>query len=101
MRLSLSLRCWPGWPVPPLVRLRPGLSLIILAISAVVLYLGVMGDQTLVRRAVNLVNPEARGRVNGLYTGIFFLAERVLDIFDRALLARAVSAARPDIVIIS
>jgi predicted MFS family arabinose efflux permease len=41
--------------------------------SAVVLDLGVIGDQTLGRRAVNLVNPEARGRINGLYTGIFFL----------------------------
>jgi predicted MFS family arabinose efflux permease len=52
---------------------RPALSLALLAISAVVLDLGVIGDQTLGRRAVNLVNPEARGRINGLYTGIFFL----------------------------
>jgi predicted MFS family arabinose efflux permease len=52
---------------------RPALSLTLLAISAVVLDLGVIGDQTLGRRAVNLVNAEARGRVNGLYTGIFFL----------------------------
>jgi MFS family permease len=51
----------------------PALSLALLAMSAVVLDLGVIGDQTLGRRAVNLVNPEARGRINGLYTGIFFL----------------------------
>jgi predicted MFS family arabinose efflux permease len=52
---------------------RPASSLALLAMSAVVLDLGVIGDQTLGRRAVNLVNPEARGRINGLYTGIFFL----------------------------
>jgi predicted MFS family arabinose efflux permease len=52
---------------------RPAFSLALLAISAVVLDIGVIGDQTLGRRAVNLVNPAARGRVNGLYTGIFFL----------------------------
>jgi predicted MFS family arabinose efflux permease len=60
---------------------RPALSLALLAISAVVLDLGVIGDQTLGRRAVNLVNPEARGRVNGLYTGIFFLGGAIGSLF--------------------
>ena len=35
--------------------------------------LGVVGDQTLGRRAINLLQPEARGRVNGLFTGLFFI----------------------------
>ncbi|ACA15422.1 major facilitator superfamily MFS_1 [Methylobacterium sp. 4-46] len=47
--------------------------LAILVASAVLLDLGVIGDQTLGRRAINLLRPEARGRVNGLFTGLFFL----------------------------
>jgi len=44
-----------------------------LTVAAIVLDAGVAGDQTLGRRAVNLVRPEARGRMNGLYVGIFFV----------------------------
>jgi predicted MFS family arabinose efflux permease len=51
----------------------PGIPLAVMVVSAILLDLGVIGDQTLGRRAVNLVRPEARGRVNGLFTGIFFL----------------------------
>ena len=51
----------------------PGVPLAIMVASAVLLDLGVIGDQALGRRAINLVRPEARGRVNGLFTGIFFL----------------------------
>ena len=47
--------------------------LAILVASAVLLDLGVIGDQTLGRRAINLLRPEARGRVNGLFTGLFFI----------------------------
>nr|WP_245430422.1 hypothetical protein [Rhizobium tropici] len=47
--------------------------LILLGASAVMLDVGVTGDQTLGRRAVNLLKPEARGRINGLFVGIFFL----------------------------
>jgi predicted MFS family arabinose efflux permease len=47
--------------------------LILLGVSAVLLDVGVTGDQTLGRRAVNLLKPEARGRINGLFVGIFFL----------------------------
>ena len=60
---------------------RPVLSLALLAMSAVVLDLGVIGDQTLGRRAVNLVNQDARGRLNGLYTGIFFLGGAIGSVF--------------------
>ncbi len=31
------------------------------------------GDQILGRRAVNLLSAEARGRLNGLFVGIFFI----------------------------
>ena len=41
--------------------------------SAVLLDVGVTGDQTLGRRAINLLQPEARGRINGLFVGLFFL----------------------------
>lgn len=48
-------------------------SLMVLLIAAILLDLGVIADQTLGRRAINLVRPEARGRMNGLFTGLFFL----------------------------
>ncbi|MER9236169.1 MFS transporter [Mesorhizobium sp. M0622] len=49
------------------------LPLIVMGGSAVLLDIGVTGDQTLGRRIVNLLNPEARGRLNGLFVGLFFL----------------------------
>ena len=52
---------------------RPRLALGLLAAAAIVLDLGVIGDQTLGRRAVNLTCPPARGRLNGPYTGLFFI----------------------------
>jgi hypothetical protein len=56
---------------------RSPLSLGLLAAAAIVLDLGVIGDQTLGRRAVNLACPQARGRLNGLYTGLFFVGGAV------------------------
>ena len=47
--------------------------LVLMGVSAVLLDIGVTGDQTLGRRAVNLLRPEARGRLNGLFVGIFFI----------------------------
>jgi predicted MFS family arabinose efflux permease len=41
--------------------------------AALILDLGVIGDQTLGRRAINMIRPEARGRLNGLFTGGFFI----------------------------
>ena len=35
--------------------------------------LGLFADQTLGRIAINTVRPEARGRLNALYTGLFFI----------------------------
>ena len=49
------------------------LSLALMRSSAVLLDVGVTGDQTLGRRAINLLQPEARGRINGLFVGPFFL----------------------------
>jgi predicted MFS family arabinose efflux permease len=49
------------------------LALISMGAAAVGLDVGVTADQTLGRRAVALLRPEARGRLNGLYVGLFFL----------------------------
>ncbi len=66
---AMALAAWAG-------AARSGGSaalLILLGAGAVMLDVGVTGDQTLGRRAVNLLKPEARGRINGLFVGIFFL----------------------------
>jgi predicted MFS family arabinose efflux permease len=47
--------------------------LILLGLAAACLDVGVIGEQTIGRRAVNLLNPEARGRLNGLFVGLFFI----------------------------
>ena len=49
------------------------LALVLMGVSAVLLDIGVTGDQTLGRRAVNLLQPKARGRINGLFVGTFFI----------------------------
>jgi MFS family permease len=51
----------------------PAIALGLLALSAVLLDFGCIADQALGRRAVNLLQSEARGRINGLFTGIFFI----------------------------
>ncbi|CAN7172655.1 MFS transporter [Trinickia sp. LjRoot230] len=48
-------------------------ALVILVVGAATLDAGVVTDQTLGRRAINLLNPAARGRLNGLFVGIFFV----------------------------
>jgi predicted MFS family arabinose efflux permease len=66
---AFALAAWAGSvhagssPVP----------LLAMALSAVLIDVGVTGDQTLGRRAINLLRPEARGRINGLFVGLFFL----------------------------
>jgi predicted MFS family arabinose efflux permease len=47
--------------------------IVLLGLAAAFLDIGVIGDQTIGRRAVNFLNPEARGRINGLFVGIFFI----------------------------
>ncbi|MGK9235326.1 MFS transporter [Inquilinus limosus] len=60
---GLAGGAWTGW-VP---------SLGLLAAAAVLLDAGVAADQILGRHAINTLRPEARGRLNGLYTGLFFI----------------------------
>lgn len=48
-------------------------SIALLAAAAFFIDGGVIADQALGRRAINLLAPESRGRVNGLYTGLFFV----------------------------
>ncbi|MCC8980860.1 MFS transporter [Bradyrhizobium acaciae] len=50
-----------------------GIALLLLVLAAIVIDLGVIGDQTLGRHAVNSLRPDIRGRLNGLYTGLFFI----------------------------
>ncbi|TDK39237.1 MFS transporter [Rhizobium deserti] len=48
-----------------------------LGAGAVLLDVGVTGDQTVGRHAINHLRPEARGRINGLFVGIFFIGGAV------------------------
>ncbi|BCG79099.1 MFS transporter [Mesorhizobium sp. 113-3-3] len=66
---AMALAAWAGAS-------QPGASwqpLVLMGVSAVLLDIGVTGDQTLGRRAVNLLQPQARRRLNGLFVGIFFI----------------------------
>jgi predicted MFS family arabinose efflux permease len=66
---ALALAAWAGsWGSMPRA---PALAL--LGASAVLLDVGATTDQTLGRRAVNLLRPEARSRLNGLFVGLFFI----------------------------
>lgn len=51
----------------------PAWSLGLLTVSAFLLSLGVTADQILGRHAINMLQGEARGRINGIYTGLMFL----------------------------
>ncbi|KVL55373.1 MFS transporter [Burkholderia territorii] len=48
-------------------------ALALLAGGAALLDAGVIVDQTIGRREINLLNPAARGRLNGLFVGLFFV----------------------------
>ncbi|EDZ97573.1 major facilitator superfamily MFS_1, partial [Burkholderia sp. H160] len=52
---------------------HPVAALTLLGAGAAALDAGVITDQTLGRRAINLINPAARGRLNALFVGIFFV----------------------------
>ncbi|KVD90349.1 MFS transporter [Burkholderia stagnalis] len=60
---------WFGFDAPA----HRGVALALLAAGAALLDAGVVTDQTLGRRAINLLNPAARGRLNGLFVGLFFV----------------------------
>jgi predicted MFS family arabinose efflux permease len=42
---------------------------------------GAIADQAVGRRAINLLRPEARGRINGLFSGIFLLGGSIGALF--------------------
>lgn len=65
------------WGDALLVRTPAWERLLLLAIAAVTLDIGTIGDQALGRRAINMIRPELRGRVNGLFTGMFFVGGAV------------------------
>jgi predicted MFS family arabinose efflux permease len=52
---------------------HPVLAVAMLVAGAAALDAGVVTDQTLGRRAINLMDPAARGRLNGLFVGVFFI----------------------------
>lgn len=49
------------------------IALITMGVGAVALDAGVTGDNIVGRRAVNLLRADARGRMNGLFVGLFFV----------------------------
>jgi predicted MFS family arabinose efflux permease len=60
---------WFGMPVAG----HPQLALGLLVTAAILLDAGAVGDQTLGRRAINMLDPNARSRLNGLFVGVFFV----------------------------
>jgi len=60
---------WGGFNVAAHVHL----ALYVLAACAILLDAGLSTDQTLGRRVINLLNPGARGRLNALFVGLFFV----------------------------
>ncbi|MGO4740471.1 MFS transporter [Bosea sp. 2KB_26] len=66
---AMALSAWAGSAVAA----TGWVPIALMGVSAVLLDIGVTGDQTLGRRAINLLQPKARGRLNGLFVGIFFI----------------------------
>lgn len=52
-------------------------ALALLGLAAIMLDGGVAGDQTLERRKINLLSPQLRGRLNGLFVGFLFIGGAV------------------------
>jgi predicted MFS family arabinose efflux permease len=53
------------------------LAIGVLAVGAFLIDSGVIADQAIGRRAINLLAPQSRGRLNGLFTGLFFVGSAV------------------------
>lgn len=66
---TMGLAAWAGWGESGSMLL----PLLAMGASAFLLDFAVTGDQTLGRRTVNLLNPSARGRLNGIFVGLFFV----------------------------
>lgn len=80
--MALAGAARAGW-------LGQGAALAVLVLAAGVLDAGVIADQALARHALSGVHPEARGRLNGLYTGTFFLGAAAGSAIGVAAYARA------------
>lgn len=52
---------------------HPSFAIGALVAAAIVIDAGAIADQTLGRRAVNMLDPAARSRLNGLFVGVFFI----------------------------
>ncbi len=61
---SLALCAWAGALESRIA------ALFVLSLGTILLDVGITTDQTLGRRAINLLRPEARGRMNGLFEAI-------------------------------
>ncbi|MDR3100122.1 MAG: MFS transporter [Paraburkholderia sp.] len=68
---------------------HPLLAVAMLVAGAAALDAGVVTDQTLGRRAINLMNPAARGRLNGLFVGVFFIGGALGTVLSGAMWAWA------------
>jgi MFS family permease len=68
---------------------HPLLAVLMLVAGAAALDAGVVTDQTLGRRAINLMNPAARGRLNGLFVGVFFVGGALGTVLSGAMWAWA------------
>jgi predicted MFS family arabinose efflux permease len=64
---------WAGFSA----QAHPVMAIATLVLGAAALDAGVVTDQTLGRRAINLMDPAARGRLNGLFVGTFFVGGAV------------------------
>ncbi|HEX9210861.1 MAG TPA: MFS transporter [Bradyrhizobium sp.] len=64
---SLALCAWAGALESRIA------ALFVLSLGTILLDVGITTDQTLGRRAINLLRPEARGRMNGLFVALFFI----------------------------
>ncbi|HXA46403.1 MAG TPA: MFS transporter [Burkholderiaceae bacterium] len=53
--------------------LSSNMAVVTLAVAACLIDGAVIAEQTIGRRAINLLAPETRGRLNGLFTGLFFI----------------------------
>ncbi|WP_043287323.1 MFS transporter [Paraburkholderia oxyphila] len=76
---------WGGFSA----RAHPLLAVAMLVAGAAALDAGVVTDQTLGRRAINLMNPAARGRLNGLFVGVFFIGGALGTVLAGAIWAWA------------
>lgn len=74
--LGCALAALAGAPGSPVASSR-WVALGLMSAASILMDLGVVADQTLGRRAMITLRPEAAGRLNGLFTGSFFVGGAV------------------------